>query len=378
MARKPATLSAYKPTLREQLAILGEKGYTALTGNEPGYEARDLINRYTGLADLLDVPGIALSASDAARSIGTRQYPQAAADVAGMALGAIPIAGPALKGAGKKVVKEGVEAAARTAEDLASKYGAEAPKTVVYHSGPKKFGQFDSSKLGKGFGSMFGLGHYTAEGEGARDFWREQIAKQGKKPHTYEIAVNANPEDFLHWQEPMSNQSETVKAAMDEISKEIAATQNAARDSLKSRGTTAFGKPLTPDKLEELNRIAESGDVTGQQIYRYFQNKFGASGPDDKGAEVAKALLEKNIPGVRYVAPTRPGMDPRLAGSKNLVIFDDKIMDILKRYGLAPIMAGAAYEASQQNSPDPNEPDITKARGGVVNSADLRYKYGIK
>lgn len=113
MARRPATLSAYKPTLREQLAILGEKGYTALTGKEPGYEARDLINRYTGLADLLDVPGIALSASDAARSIGTRQYPQAAADVAGLALGAIPIAGPALKGAGKKVVKEGAEAAAR-------------------------------------------------------------------------------------------------------------------------------------------------------------------------------------------------------------------------------------------------------------------------
>lgn len=111
--RRPSTLSAYKPSLREQAAILGEKGFKALTGREPGYEARENINRYTGLLDLLEVPGAVLSANEAARNIKSKQYGAAAGDIAGLAAGAIPIAGGALKKGAKKVVEEGVEGVSR-------------------------------------------------------------------------------------------------------------------------------------------------------------------------------------------------------------------------------------------------------------------------
>ena len=119
--KRKATLSAYEPSLREKAAILGEKGFKVITGREPGYEARENINRYTGLLDMLDLPGIALSADDFKRNLASKQYAAAAGDIAGLAVGAIPIAGGALKKGAKKVVKEGVEGAGQ----LIERYGAE-------------------------------------------------------------------------------------------------------------------------------------------------------------------------------------------------------------------------------------------------------------
>jgi len=203
LAKKP-TLSAYKPSLRERAAIIGEKGFKVITGREPGYEARENINRYTGLLDMLELPGMALSADDARRNIQSKQYGSAAGDIAGLAMGAIPIAGGALKGGAKKAVKEGVEAATR----LAAKYelppvitGAEreanlarfmegnhplVPNTL-YHGTDRDISNLELDKTRRIDGGMgaenydtgwFGKGHYltsrprsaswyAGEGEGA-------------------------------------------------------------------------------------------------------------------------------------------------------------------------------------------------------------------
>ena len=120
--KRKSTLSAYEPSLREKAAILGEKGFKAVTGREPGYEARENINRYTGLLDLLEVPGAVLSANDAARNLKSKQYGSAAGDIAGLAAGAIPIVGGALKGRAKKAVKEGVEGASKLAVKAKKKF----------------------------------------------------------------------------------------------------------------------------------------------------------------------------------------------------------------------------------------------------------------
>ena len=124
MAKKPlavrrsSTLSAYKPSMREQTGIIGEGLFKKITGREPGYEARDAINRYAGLLDMFDVPGAVMSADDLRRSLASRRYSDAVADAAGLAVGLIPMAGGALKGGAKKAVKKGVEGAA----DLVKKY----------------------------------------------------------------------------------------------------------------------------------------------------------------------------------------------------------------------------------------------------------------
>jgi hypothetical protein len=122
--KRKSTLSAYEPSLREKAAIIGEKGFKAVMGREPGYEARDVINRYTGLLDLFNAPGMALSADDARRNLKSKQYGAAAGDIAALAVGAIPIAGGVLKGGAKKVVKAGGEGAGRLIEKYAD------PKSV--------------------------------------------------------------------------------------------------------------------------------------------------------------------------------------------------------------------------------------------------------
>jgi hypothetical protein len=116
--RRPATLSAYKPSVREQTGIIGEDLFKKITGRDPGYEARDAINRYAGLLDMFDVPGAVMSADDLRRSLASRRYGDAVADAAGLAVGLIPMAGGVLKGGAKRAVKKGVEGAA----DLVKKY----------------------------------------------------------------------------------------------------------------------------------------------------------------------------------------------------------------------------------------------------------------
>lgn len=181
--KRKATLSAYKPSLREQAAILGEKGFKALTGREPGYEARENINRYTGLLDLLEVPGAVLSANEAARNIKSKQYGAAAGDIAGLAAGAIPIAGGALKKGAKKVVEEGV-AKLTTKYDLppvitgaereanlarfmegSQAVDAEGKPLTVYHGTGEDFPEFNTSGgTGKtaNTGSFFSSNPHTA------------------------------------------------------------------------------------------------------------------------------------------------------------------------------------------------------------------------
>jgi len=326
--------------LREKLAILGEKGYTALTGNEPGYEARDLINRYTGLADLLDVPGIALSASDAARSIGTRQYPQAVADVAGMALGAIPIAGPALKGAGKKVVKKGAEAAARTAEDLASKY-------LTEEGGRQR--------------PYLPAGHFRREENLAKHMEGSAtppVLYHGTVVHPDQVFGNITSFDPKYATKTLGR-----REGMDQIGSWFSETPAGSRDAVPGAGLYSGGEgvlypvhasiknPWRPSNFDEFldaMHIAAGRDPK-------IQNPRGVGSID----ELRKKLIDEGYDGIYF--------------SQNLDHPDQ------------PPTWVALHPERQVKSAignrgtfDPNEPDITKARGGVVNASDLRYKYGIE
>lgn len=469
MARKPSTLSVYKPTLREQLAILGEKGYAALTGKEPGYEGRERIRNLTGLADLLDVPGIALSASDAARSLGTRQYSQAAGDLAGLALGAIPIAGPALKGAGKKVAKEGVEAATR----LAAKYGAEAKGIQAFHGTNTSIDNFRPlTHFGTETAAKQRLNlKYKGEGDVL------PVTLDIKNPLKVKDAYASDEASLLNAIKRGEFPQLNLKTATNEGT--AAALQEAGYDGMvynnrmEDRGKLSYVN-LTPEQVT-INRTAE---VTPN--VEDLASKYGADLPANyvpHGSPEYQAnldrLLEGNHPLVppvlyhgtdrdiqvfdtekrrredagmgadntdtgwfgkgHYLTPKRgtaayyAGKDiganvmPVHASMKNPFVVQgtggmDMDRAINAQYPDAPPAPQQGRKPSEQtaflkskghdgvvaldadgyhefvafDSPqiksavgnrgtfDPNEPDITKARGGVVNSAELRYKYGIK
>ena len=58
----------------------------------------------------------------------------------------------------------------------------------------------------------------------------------------------------------------------------------------------------------------------------------------DEGAHAAaQALQQAGIPGIRYLDANSRGAGE---GTKNTVVFDPATMDIIRRYGLAGLMAG--------------------------------------
>ena len=64
-------------------------------------------------------------------------------------------------------------------------------------------------------------------------------------------------------------------------------------------------------------------------------------------ASAAQALNEAGIPGIRYWDQGSRGSGE---GTGNSVVFDPATMNIIRRYGLAGLMAGGAAAATQQPS----------------------------
>jgi hypothetical protein len=63
----------------------------------------------------------------------------------------------------------------------------------------------------------------------------------------------------------------------------------------------------------------------------------------EMGPEATNALQDAGIPGIRYLDQ---GSRSAGEGSRNFVVFDDNIIDILKKYGIVPGMAAGANALS--------------------------------
>jgi len=87
-----------------------------------------------------------------------------------------------------------------------------------------------------------------------------------------------------------------------------------------------------------------SGATTGASIVDNLQNYHGNS------AEAAQALHAAGIPGIRYLDQGSRGAGQ---GTHNYVVFDPATIDILRKYGIAGLIAGggAAAAGTQQQPP---------------------------
>ena len=249
----------------------------------------------------------------------------------------------------------------------------------LYHGSPHDFDKFSMSKIGTGegaqayghglyftedetiarhyrdkVGAMLGSGQLQVDGrnidwdnpleaaafelmrhggdrEAAADFAERrfrgsqvpQIIRSGvqlpevKSPgRMYEVEVNANPEDFLDWDRPLSEQSQRVQDAAERA----------------RRAYLAANYPNNPEYLNgNFPAHLKEGLPAGRAI-------GSATAGNATSPIVAKEMREAGIPGIRYLdAGSRGAAD----GSRNYVVFDDKMISILRKYGLVPGMVGA-------------------------------------
>lgn len=137
-----------------------------------------------------------------------------------------------------------------------------------------------------------------------------------RKPPTgrlYEVRINADPETFLDWDKPLSQQPEAVRKAIE------GAIGEKANDPLFRRMFLDQGK--------------------AQDAYGAVVN---IKGDAEKGAA---ALRDAGIPGIKYKDQMSRGTD---GGTSNYVVFDAALIEILRKYGLLPpVAAGAAQALSQ-------------------------------
>jgi hypothetical protein len=303
-----------------------------------------------------------------------------------------------------------------------------------FHGSPHAFDRFDNAAIGSGEGAQaYGYGHYIADNEGVAQSYKtagpaaytqidainkqlSQLAKQlgkfspgekgkYKQPegnvlkaqydalmeqrsnlgHMYEVNVNAEPEHFLDWDKPLSEQHPDVQKAL---------TPEAL--GLKPKGpvgekgyhgwTTEDGRLIGTARTGGLPESPFDPKESGQSIYKMLH-----SDP----TKAAVMLNEAGIPGIRYLdqgsrrpveeyqaelsrtqkyiaslraATTKTTGDPNadpygyiaeaqaklerlradpVEGSRNTVVFDPSTMDIIRRYGIAGLMAGAGVAATQ-------------------------------
>jgi hypothetical protein len=165
-------------------------------------------------------------------------------------------------------------------------------------------------------------------------FDAHEAVRAASKGHMYEVKINADPEHFLDWDKPLSEQHPKVQAAL----------------TPEAIGLTAFG-PVGPKGYygwadETGKRIGPSlrtgspgplfdPKATGQDIYRTLH---------DNPTAAAEMLHKAGIPGIRYLDAGSRGAGE---GSRNTVVFDPTSMEVIRRYGVAGLLGGAAAAGSR-------------------------------
>jgi hypothetical protein len=146
----------------------------------------------------------------------------------------------------------------------------------------------------------------------------------------YEVDIHADPERFLDWDKPLSAQP-AVANALSDVGYQVPRNFDTSR--LRE---LAAGDPQSWYALQ-----ADFIDSAGQKTAGEFA---------PRNAEVSQALADRGVPGIRYLdGGSRATGD----GSRNYVVFNDRLVEILRKYGLlGPVAGGAAASAlAPQDAP---------------------------
>jgi hypothetical protein len=316
--------------------------------------------------------------------------------------------------AGRQAVENSFDAAGfATAGSAAAPKprGALTMGVKAYHGSPHDFDRFDMSKIGTGEGAQaYGHGLYFAQAEdvarsykaagqpsylgqdrikAAQDILQQAggdrsaalaLADQNMRGTTkyseaklwqdvvnnfddlsaktpgkmYEVNINADPDTFLDWDKPLSEQPEAVRKALKQL--DIPTGSMSAKDRVETLEAAMSGDP----RLAHL--LKQGGiNITGDTVYRGLSDSLGAvdwpvtadaatrAQYRSKGAAGATdKLREAGIPGIKYLdAGSRGAGD----GTRNYVVFDDKLIEILRKYGIAGLLGGGTAAGAMMSEP---------------------------
>lgn len=261
----------------------------------------------------------------------------------------------------------------------------------AYHGSPHDFDRFDLSKIGTGEGAQaYGHGLYFADNEAVARSYRDTLSKQkrsdpaywadktlpqdltlaqgdelrrlgqkmrlnGNLPaeemaqwkelhairrnyegaidaqapqgRMYEVNINADPARFLDWDKPVSINSPLRERVADLGMSGSSALNASDRNIAKEAFLAARNENMTGSGLyHSMTKALEANRDSLKPLY-------GEESLFLKPTELARReFLARGIPGIKYLDQGSRGAGE---GSRNYVVFDDKLIDILRKYGLA-------------------------------------------
>ena len=376
-------LRNYTPSWREKIAYLLAGGAERLGADVNTQRA--IVGKAKEAVDFVPGIGDAIGFNEAGRDIQAGNYGAGAAGLGLAALGLIPGAGDMASKVGKKAL-------------------ANAPEGIrAFHGSPHSFDKFSLDKIGTGEGAQaYGHGLYFADNESValsyrdalklngysssgetdvlkaagltdsdlrqldpflatggdpetivRDFtnWTgkkptpelkraiTQISEQRPKGSMYEVNIRANPDDFLDWDKPLSEQP----AILDRLGYTKA----------------KYPEDIVPDTSWTGSKFWAETQGAPNQRTDFLKSGFGPFKTKDGTHEKSAG-----IPGIKYLdAGSRGAGD----GSRNYVVFDEKLIDIVRKYGIAGASAMLGYNVLG---------GMNEAQAGEISAADSQFKGG--
>ena len=151
----------------------------------------------------------------------------------------------------------------------------------------------------------------------------------------YKVGLEPKPEDMLDYQTTFADQPKKVQDALKAIGYQVE-TDATGMKNAPAQVELAMKRPM-PMILESLKgRITE-------------EIRLGKQAPGQADKILSEKLLEQGVPGIKYRAAGSRGASVDAADAEmNYVIFDDKMIKILEKYGIVGPVAITGVAASQQ------------------------------
>jgi hypothetical protein len=202
-----------------------------------------------------------------------------------------------------------------TARAFAEGFGFSPATIRAFHGSPHRFDRFDMSRIGTGEGAQaYGHGLYFSEAEDVARVYRDTLSR-GRGPGTmYEVNLRVDPNRMIDWRAPLAQQPQAVRELFD----------GGPFDRVRAAAAT-YRRPE---------------EVVGEHLYTGLATRLQLDGARGfGGVPASQELARRGIPGIRYLDE---GSRAAGQGTHNYVIFDDSVIDILRRYGIAALLGGGA------------------------------------
>lgn len=318
-----ASAVSYNPTLRERI---GDAAYDALRSIGLQNIANRGRNEIQQVVDYIPIAGDAVGFDDAANDYKAGNYGMAAAGFGLSAAGMIPGAGDAISAAGRKGIR-------------------------AYHGSPHSFDKFLIDKIGTGEGAQaYGRGLYFAENEDVAKSYRDVLTSGISSPEmTAARILDLYGGDM---DKAMSHISRSVDSAY--ANRNIDAADRSL--AVKRHMLTNPNLPSTTGHMYEVNIDADPRQMLDWDAPYSSQPKavkeyFGSEAAYDVAIEKKlagheKELSSRGVPGVKYNDAGSRG-DGNGTQTRNYVVFDDGLINVVRKYGIAGALAAGLLTREQ-------------------------------